>query len=135
MVGFAPLNPPYMAVGRAVIEQNSELCNLDGMIDREIFKTLLEAKVLVESWRKEYNQVRTHSSLGYRPPAPEAVLLPTLSFQLCDLTGRTASRPSCTRPSETARCRDHERPWRDFSQACSLVSTLARMKVLVGKNA
>jgi len=34
---------------------------------------LLEAKVLIESWRKEYNQVRPHSSLGYRPPAPEAI--------------------------------------------------------------
>jgi putative transposase len=34
---------------------------------------LWEAKVLVERWRKEYNRVRPHSSLGYRPPAPEAV--------------------------------------------------------------
>jgi putative transposase len=34
--------------------------------------TLMEAKVLVEGWRKEYNRFRPHSSLGYRPPAPEA---------------------------------------------------------------
>ena len=34
--------------------------------------TLREAQVLVERWRQEYNQVRPHSSLGYRPPAPEA---------------------------------------------------------------
>ena len=39
----------------------------------EIFDTLFEAKVLIERWRKEYNQVRPHSSLGYRPPALEAV--------------------------------------------------------------
>ena len=45
----------------------------DELIDREIFTTLLEAKVLIENWRKEYNQVRPHSSLGYRPPAPEAI--------------------------------------------------------------
>jgi transposase InsO family protein len=45
----------------------------DELIDREIFTTLLEAKVLIESWRREYNQVRPHSSLGYRPPAPEAI--------------------------------------------------------------
>jgi len=32
----------------------------------------IEAKVLIEQWRKEYNQVRPHSSLHYRPPAPEA---------------------------------------------------------------
>jgi len=46
----------------------------DELLDREIFTTLEEARVLIEQWRKEYNQVRPHSSLGYRPPAPEAVL-------------------------------------------------------------
>jgi len=46
----------------------------DELLDREIFTTLKEARVLIESWRKEYNQVRPHSSLGYRPPAPEAIL-------------------------------------------------------------
>ena len=45
----------------------------DELLNREIFTTLLEAKVLVERWRQEYNQVRLHSSLGYRPPAPEAI--------------------------------------------------------------
>jgi len=45
----------------------------DELLDREIFDTLLEAKVLVESWRQHYNQVRPHSALGYRPPAPEAI--------------------------------------------------------------
>jgi len=46
----------------------------DELLDREIFTTLEEAKVLIEQWRREYNQVRPHSSLGYRPPAPEAIL-------------------------------------------------------------
>ncbi|MEE8574152.1 MAG: integrase core domain-containing protein, partial [Thermodesulfobacteriota bacterium] len=41
------------------------------LLNREIFDTLLEAKVLTENWRQEYNQIRPHSSLGYRPPAPE----------------------------------------------------------------
>lgn len=45
----------------------------DELLDRDIFDTLLEAKVLVERWRHEYNTLRPHSSLGYRPPAPEAV--------------------------------------------------------------
>lgn len=45
----------------------------DELLNREIFYTLKEAKVLVESWRREYNQIRPHSALGYRPPAPEAV--------------------------------------------------------------
>ncbi len=39
----------------------------------EIFETLFEAKVLIERWRREYNMIRPHSSLGYLPPAPEAV--------------------------------------------------------------
>ena len=32
------------------------------------------AKVLIEGWRREYNRVRPHSALGYRPPAPEVIL-------------------------------------------------------------
>jgi putative transposase len=45
----------------------------DELLDREIFYSLNEAKVLIEMWRKHYNQVRPHSSLGYRPPAPETI--------------------------------------------------------------
>ena len=44
----------------------------DELLKREIFMTLKEARVLVERWRWEYNHIRPHSSLGYRPPAPEA---------------------------------------------------------------
>ena len=46
----------------------------DELLSREIFTTFGEARVLIEQWRREYNQVRPHSSLGYRPPAPEAIL-------------------------------------------------------------
>jgi len=46
----------------------------DELLNREIFTTLWEAKVLIESWRKEYNEIRPHSSLGYRPPAPRTLL-------------------------------------------------------------
>ena len=46
----------------------------DECLNREIFDTVLEAKVLIERWRREYNQVRPHSALGYRAPAPEAIL-------------------------------------------------------------
>ena len=45
----------------------------DELLDREIFYTLTEAKILIERWRREYNTVRPHSALGYRPPAPEAI--------------------------------------------------------------
>ncbi len=46
----------------------------DELLNGEIFYTLKEAKVLIEQWRHHYNTVRPHSALGYRPPAPEAVL-------------------------------------------------------------
>ena len=46
----------------------------DELLNGEIFTTLEEAKVLTEVWRREYNQVRPRSSLGYTPPAPEAAL-------------------------------------------------------------
>ena len=45
----------------------------DELLNREIFYNIKEAKVLIENWRKQYITVRPHSSLGYRPPAPEAV--------------------------------------------------------------
>ena len=46
----------------------------DELLDREIFYTLKEATGLIEAWRREYNTIRPHSSLGYRPPAPEAIM-------------------------------------------------------------
>ena len=46
----------------------------DELLDRELFYTLLEVRVLTERYRQIYNRIRPHSSLGYRPPAPETVL-------------------------------------------------------------
>lgn len=46
----------------------------DELLKGEIFYTLHEAKVIIESWRRHDNTVRPHSSLGYRPPAPEVVV-------------------------------------------------------------
>jgi len=48
------------------------------LLDVEIFDTLLEARVLTTWWKRLYNTLRPHSSLGYRPPAPEAVVPPPL---------------------------------------------------------
>ena len=45
----------------------------DELLNGEIFDTVLEARVLTERWRQEYDQVRPHSALGYRPPAPAAI--------------------------------------------------------------
>lgn len=54
----------------------------DELLNHEIFYTLEEARILIEIWRKGYNQVRPHSSLGYKPPAPEAIQTVSLSTPL-----------------------------------------------------
>ena len=46
----------------------------DELLNGEIFCSLKEAKVLIEQWRHHYNTVRPHSSLGYRPPAPQTFM-------------------------------------------------------------
>jgi transposase InsO family protein len=51
---------------------NARLC--DELLDGEIFYSLAEAQIIIESWRRHYNCVRPHASLGFRPPAPEVVL-------------------------------------------------------------
>jgi transposase InsO family protein len=43
----------------------------DELLDGEIFYSLKEAKIVIESWRRHYNTLRPHGSLGYKPPAPE----------------------------------------------------------------
>jgi transposase InsO family protein len=46
----------------------------DELLNREVFTTLEEARVLIKQWRREYNQIRPHSDRNYRPPTPEAIL-------------------------------------------------------------
>src|SRR6201982_3412478 len=47
----------------------------DEFVNAEIFYSMKELRVLAERWRRHYNTVRPHSSLGYRPPAPEAWMI------------------------------------------------------------
>jgi len=54
----------------------------DELLNGEIFDTLLEARVVIEDWRRKYNQHRPHSSLGYRPPAPETRRLENLTLEV-----------------------------------------------------
>ena len=61
-------------VGFAALRVNRSL--RDELLNGEIFYSLAEARVLIEAWRRHYNTVRPHSSLGYRKPAPEAVPSP-----------------------------------------------------------
>ena len=57
----------------------------DELLDGEIFYSLAEARIVIESWRRHYNTERPHGSLGYKPPAPE-VFIPALA-------ARAASQP------------------------------------------
>ena len=52
-----------------------------GLLNRELFDTLLEARVLVERCRHEYNTFGPHSALGYRPPAPPRLLSRKLRWE------------------------------------------------------
>ncbi len=53
----------------------------DELLDGEIFYSLREAQVVIESWRRHYNQARPHASLGYRAPAAE-VFVPALAARI-----------------------------------------------------
>ena len=53
----------YIPDGYSITSANSSISSVGG-----------EAQVVIETWRREYNEFRPHSSWGYRPPAPEAVL-------------------------------------------------------------
>jgi transposase InsO family protein len=54
----------------------------DELLNEEIFDKLLEARVLSKRWRGEFNKYRPHSSLGYKPPAPEAYEAKNLIYQV-----------------------------------------------------
>jgi putative transposase len=65
----------------------------DELLNGEAFYSLREAEIVVESWRRHYNTIRPHGSLGYKPPAPE-VLLPT--------SARPATPPRTASPAALA---------------------------------
>ena len=65
----------------------------DELLNGEIFYTLTEARILIEAWRRHYNTIRPHSSLGYRPPAPETATPPWLPSGSASLHLRPAMAP------------------------------------------
>jgi putative transposase len=64
----------------------------DELLDGEIFYSLAEARIVIESWRRHYNTVRPHGSLGYKPPAPE-VFIPAFAARAA-LQPRSAPPPA-----------------------------------------
>jgi hypothetical protein len=71
----------------------------DELLDGEVFYTLEEAKVVIESWRRHDDSVRPHASLGYKPTAPE-VFVPALA----------AGPAAPPRPAPSARLSLAQRP-------------------------
>ena len=71
----------------------------DEMLNGEIFYTVREAKVLIERWRQHYNRIRPHSSLGYRPPAPETIAVPAITAY--EDLGGSAPEPPAFPPPES----------------------------------
>ena len=70
----------------------------DELLDGEIFYSLKEAQIVIESWRRHYNAVRPHESLGYRPPAPEVFLPAIAAWPSARLRGApTATLPQTSR--------------------------------------
>jgi putative transposase len=72
----------------------------DELLNGEIFYSLKEAQIIIESWRQHYNAVRPHASLGYRAPAPE-VFVPGLAAWPPALVAAapTATLPLAPRPT------------------------------------
>jgi hypothetical protein len=75
----ALLEKSYIATLTPVKQARPFSPNRDELLDRETFTTLEEARVLIEQWRKENNQVRPNSVRNNRPPAPEAILTVALT--------------------------------------------------------
>lgn len=70
----------------------------DELLDGEIFYTLAEAKIVVESWRRHFNTVRPHGSLGYKPPAPE-VFVPAIAARAAAQPGPATPPALASRPT------------------------------------
>jgi transposase InsO family protein len=91
--GIEPTAPkPSSAIGCVEAEPGSPWENgytesfnsklRDELLNGELFYTLREAQILIAGWRRLYNGLRPHSSLGQRPPAPETIIWP--GFSLAD---------------------------------------------------
>jgi transposase InsO family protein len=70
----------------------------DELLDGEIFYSLREAQIVIESWRRHYNRIRPHASLDYKPPAPE-VFVPALAAWPAAL--RRTAPPATLAPKPT----------------------------------
>jgi putative transposase len=70
----------------------------DELLDGEIFYSLKEATIVIESWRRHYNTLRPHGSLGYKAPAPE-VFVPAMAARAAPQPQPAAAFALAERPS------------------------------------
>jgi putative transposase len=70
----------------------------DECLSMEWFRSRTEAKAIVEAWRRHYNEVRPHSSLGYLTPMEFVTKLTTNDAAPASATGRDAARHGASRP-------------------------------------
>ena len=90
----------------------------DELLNGEMFTTLREAQVLIERWRRHYNAVRSHSSLGCRPPAPEAILPPARGLPYASLqSAHGLAKAAGLQLSNWYRFRGRARPPRDETRS------------------
>ena len=67
----------------------------DELLNGEMFYTLREAQVVIESWRRHDNRVRPHASLGYRAPSPE-VVVPCVGYTADWTAWRSVANSGCS---------------------------------------
>ena len=70
----------------------------DELLNGEIFYTLREAQIVIESWRRHYNTIRPHASIGYKPPAAE-VFVPAFAAWPAALRRPAPSATLAQRPT------------------------------------
>lgn len=75
----------------------------DECLSLEWFRSRSEAKVVIETWRRHFNEVRPHSSLGYRTPAAFAARVKKQDAETEPATGRVAAIPGCSAPRPVAK--------------------------------
>ena len=101
----------------------------DELPNGEIFYTLKGAQVLIEQWRNHYNTIRPHSSLGYRPPAPQTIVPHRVDppFAIGRATGRsTLARYRASSKLTSGTNRGGRSPARAAASACLRARRVAR---------
>jgi putative transposase len=76
-LGGIAVKTAYIEPGSPLEKGNCEGFNgifIDNVLDGEVFYSLKEARVIVGEWVKHYNEIRPHSSLGYKPPALQTLV-------------------------------------------------------------